>query len=57
MKTATKDEIKGKVHEVKVKAKADKLTNNPYLEAKGIAEYNAGRVEKKVGKIEKVLEK
>jgi uncharacterized protein YjbJ (UPF0337 family) len=36
---------------------AQLLTNNPNLEAEGKAEQNAGRVEKKVGQIEKVFEK
>ena len=36
---------------------AGKITNKPDLEAKGKAEHNLGKVEKKVGQIEKVLEK
>jgi uncharacterized protein YjbJ (UPF0337 family) len=44
--------VKGKVKET-----AGKVTNNPSLEADGKAEYNAGKVEKKVGQIEKVFEK
>ena len=59
MKPSTKDEIKGNFHEVKgkVKEKTGQVTNRPHLEAEGIAEYNAGKVEKRVGKIEEVLAK
>jgi uncharacterized protein YjbJ (UPF0337 family) len=44
--------VKGKVKET-----AGKVTNNPNLQAEGNAEKNAGKVEKKVGQIEKVFEK
>jgi uncharacterized protein YjbJ (UPF0337 family) len=59
MKLSTKDQITGKVHEVKGTAKetAGKVTNNPNLEAEGQSERFAGKVQKKVGQIEKVLEK
>jgi uncharacterized protein YjbJ (UPF0337 family) len=59
MKPSTKDEINGNIHEAKgaVKETTGKLTNNPDLEAKGKAEHNLGKVQKKVGQIEKVLEK
>jgi len=39
----------------KVKEKAGQVTNNPGLKAKGKAEHNVGKVEMKVGHIEKVL--
>ena len=59
MKPSTKDQIEGKFHEVKgdVKQKAGQVTNNPKLETKGRTEKFAGKVQKKVGQIEKVLEK
>ena len=59
MKPSTKDAINGNVHEVKgaVKEATGKVTNNPELAAKGKAEHNLGKVEKKVGQIETVLEK
>ena len=59
MKPSTKDQIRGKLHEVKgaVKQKAGQLTNNPDLEAKGQGEKFAGKVQKKVGQIEKIFEK
>ena len=40
-----------------VKVTTGKVTNNPDLEAKGKPKHNLGKVEKKVGQIEKVLEK
>jgi uncharacterized protein YjbJ (UPF0337 family) len=41
----------------KVKEKAGQVTNNPDSEAEGKAEHNIGKVQKKVGQVEKVLEK
>ncbi|MGD1073236.1 MAG: CsbD family protein [Bryobacteraceae bacterium] len=59
MKPSTTDQVKGKFHEIKgdVKAKAGQVTNNPNLEAEGQAEKLTGKVQKKIGQIEKVLEK
>jgi len=47
------------MHEVKgkIKEKAGKVTANPDLTAEGQDEKVAGTVQKKVGQIEKVLEK
>ena len=59
MKESTKDQVEGKFHELKgdVKQKAGQDTNDPNLEIKGQTEKVAGKVQKKVGQIEKVLEK
>ena len=59
MKSSTADQIKGKLHEVKggAKAKAGQLTNDPNLEAEGQAEKVTGKVQKKIGQIEKIFEK
>ena len=59
MKTSTKDEVAGKIREVKgtVKEKVGKLTNNRNLEAEGKVEKVAGTVQKKIGQVKKVLEK
>ena len=59
MKPSTRDEAIGKIHEVKgkVKEKIGRLTNNPELEGEGIGEKLAGKVRKKIGQIEKVMEK
>jgi uncharacterized protein YjbJ (UPF0337 family) len=57
MKDSTKDQLEGKVHEVKGAAKtaAGNATDNPELEAEGQDEKLAGKVQKKVGQVEKVL--
>ena len=59
MKPSTKNEINGNIHQIKgaVKETTGKITNNPTLQAKGKAESNLGRAQKKVGQMEKVLEK
>ncbi len=59
MNSSTKNEIKGKFHEVKgtIKEQLGQVTNNPDLENEGKAEHIAGKIEKKVGQIKKVLEK
>ncbi len=59
MKQSTKDTAKGKFHEVKgrVKEKVGRATNNPDLEAEGLAEKIGGKVQKKIGQVKKVLGK
>jgi uncharacterized protein YjbJ (UPF0337 family) len=59
MKQSTKDEAKGRFHEVKgkVKEKVGQLTNDPDLEGEGIGEKIAGKVQKKIGQVKKVLGK
>jgi uncharacterized protein YjbJ (UPF0337 family) len=59
MSEGTKDEVKGKFHEVKgtVKEKVGRATNNPDLEDEGAAEKVSGKIQKKVGQVEKVIEK
>ena len=59
MKPSTKDQVEGKAHEVKgaVKEMAGKVTNDPNLTDEGQAENLAGKVQKKVGQVEKVFEK
>jgi uncharacterized protein YjbJ (UPF0337 family) len=59
MKPSTQDQIKGTINELKGKAKgkAGQLTNDPTLEAEGQDQKLAGRVQKKVGQVEKVFEK
>ena len=59
MRQSTKDEAKGKFHEVKgkVKEKVGRATNNPDLEAEGQVEKIGGKVQNKIGQVEKVLEK
>jgi uncharacterized protein YjbJ (UPF0337 family) len=59
MNPGTKDEIAGRVHEVKgtIKEKVGELTNDPDLEGEGIGEKIAGKVRKKIGQVEKALGK
>jgi uncharacterized protein YjbJ (UPF0337 family) len=59
MKPSTKDNLEGKMHQVKgaVKEGAGKLVNNPDLEAEGQIEKLHGKVQEKIGEIEKVAEK
>jgi uncharacterized protein YjbJ (UPF0337 family) len=51
MKPGIKNEIAGKVHEVR----RAKTTNDPDLEGKGIAEKTAEKVQNKVGHAERAL--
>jgi uncharacterized protein YjbJ (UPF0337 family) len=59
VKPSTKNEIAGKVHEVKgtIKEKVGQLTNDPDLEAEGNGEKIGGRVQKKIGQVKKALGK
>ena len=59
MTQGSKDEMRGKFHEVKgkVKEKVGQATNDPNLVADGQDEHVAGKVQKKVGQVEKVFEK
>jgi uncharacterized protein YjbJ (UPF0337 family) len=59
MKGSTKDQAEGKFHEVKgeIKEKAGRVLKRPGLEEEGKDEKTAGTVQKKVGQVERVLEK
>jgi uncharacterized protein YjbJ (UPF0337 family) len=59
MKPSTKDEVAGKVHELKgkIKEKAGQLTNNPDLEDEGTVEKISGKIQHKIGQVEEVIEK
>ncbi len=59
MKSSTKDQIAGKAHEIKgaVKEKIGKLNNDPDKMAQGQDEKLGGKVQKKIGQIERVFEK
>jgi uncharacterized protein YjbJ (UPF0337 family) len=58
MKDSTKDRVQGGVHELKgaVKATLGKAVGNPDLEDEGTGEKIGGKIQKKVGDIEKVFE-
>jgi uncharacterized protein YjbJ (UPF0337 family) len=59
MKPSASDKVEGKFHEVKgkVKEKAGQLTNNRRLEAEGVVEMAAGKVQGILGQVEKASEK
>jgi len=59
MKDSIKDKLEGTLHDVKgtLKEKVGQATNNPDLEAEGTGEKVAGKIQKKVGDVEKVFEK
>jgi uncharacterized protein YjbJ (UPF0337 family) len=59
MKDSIKDKVEGTAHELKgaVKEKVGHAINDRRLEVKGKAEKVGGKIQKKVGDIEKVLEK
>jgi uncharacterized protein YjbJ (UPF0337 family) len=59
MKPSTENEIAGNARELKgkIKEKLGHLTNDSDLEAEGIGENIGGKIRKKIGQVEKVLEK
>jgi uncharacterized protein YjbJ (UPF0337 family) len=59
MKPSTKDQMAGKLHELKgmAKQKAGQVTNDPDLAAEGQGEKIGGKILKKVGQVERVFEK
>lgn len=59
MKSSTKDQAEGKFHEIKgaIKEAAGKLTDNPKLEGEGTGEKIAGKIQGKIGQINKVIGK
>ena len=59
MKSSMKDKVEGTFHEAKGKVKevAGKITDNPKLAAEGTGEKIAGKVQEKIGQVEKVFEK
>jgi uncharacterized protein YjbJ (UPF0337 family) len=54
MKSSARNQITGKIHEVKgkIKEKAGRLTNEPCLEGEGIGEKIAGKIQKKIGQVQ-----
>jgi uncharacterized protein YjbJ (UPF0337 family) len=59
MSESMKDKAQGAVHEVKgkIKEKIGRATNDPDLEGEGTGEKIGGKVQKKVGDVEKVFGK
>lgn len=58
MKPSTRDNLDGTARLVagRIKQEAGKILGDPKLEASGGAERTLGRVQKKIGQIEKVLD-
>lgn len=58
MKNSTKDQAEGKFHEIKgaAKQKIGKATNRPRLAEQGTDEKVGGKIQKKIGQVEKVFE-
>jgi uncharacterized protein YjbJ (UPF0337 family) len=54
-----KNQTEGAVHQFKgtIKEAAGNLSDNPKLKAKGIVEKIAGKIQEKIGQVEKVFEK
>jgi len=59
MKSSTRDEAEGEMHQVKGKIKeiAGKVIMNPDLEAEGKGEIRSGKVQEKIGEIKKIVGK
>ena len=59
MKSSTKDNVAGKLHQVKgtVKEVVGKTLGNRDLEAEGKVEKIAGKIQEKIGEIKKVAGK
>ena len=59
MPNSTRQQLEGKLHEVKgdAKEKAGELTHDPALESEGRTEKIAGIVQKTLGELEKLVNK
>ena len=59
MKSSTKDNAEGKMHQVKgtVKEVAGRLVGNKDLESEGKDEHTDGKIQEKLGEIKKVMDK
>ena len=58
MKPSTRDNAEGKIHQVKgaIKEVAGRIVNNRELEAEGKKEKLDGKIQEKIGQIEKVVD-
>ena len=59
MKSSTKDNAEGKMHQVKgtIKEVAGRIVGNKDLEAEGKDENTDGKIQEKLGEIKKVMDK
>ena len=55
MKQSTENKVKGQLHVVKggVKEMVGRTTNNPRLKVEGLVEKAAGKIQRKIGQLEK----
>ena len=58
IKRSTKDKREGAFHELrgKLRQKVGQLTSDPALEAKGLDEKISGKMQKKIGDLERAIE-
>jgi uncharacterized protein YjbJ (UPF0337 family) len=59
MRPSTENEVAGKFHEVigAIKEKVGQMTNDPNLEGEGAGEKIAGKIQNKIGQVQRVVEK
>ena len=59
MKASTRNQAKGRLHEIKdrIKEEAARAMNSPTLQGDGRGEKIAGKIQNRIGKAEKILEK
>lgn len=59
MKSSTKDNAEGKMHQVKgtIKEVAGRIVGNKDLEGEGKDENTEGKIQEKLGQIKKVMDK
>lgn len=59
MNSSTKDVAKGKLHQAKGKAKEKlgRIAGKPEMENEGRDEHDIGKVQEKMGQVERVFEK
>ncbi len=59
MKSSTKNNAEGKMHQVKGKIKetVGKVVDNDELENEGKVENAKGKIQEKIGEVEKIIEK
>jgi uncharacterized protein YjbJ (UPF0337 family) len=57
MKPSTKDQVEGKLHEIKreIKETVGEATTDPNLAESGHAEKQAGKVQQIIGRVEKAV--
>ena len=57
MTSGTRNEIAGKLHEVKgrIKERVGQVTNDPNMDAEGFGEKIGGMIQKRVGQIKKIV--